>query len=722
MFTVTCITCEAKIRVKDESLAGQIVACPHCGSMVLLEPETSLSETPHPESEHPNDPPDSASPPPFPPTHSVSPIPPPIPESLDAPDAALSSEPAISEKEIRLRKGLLAVLGALLVFLLLVTGLLVFFGGEIGEESPPGTVETRKTKATKGTASSEIVAANPIAEEPVGQDVAVKPSDGKKELARTPETTKTPTSASTTNTADTPMSGETAEVPFGFRKLAQDVKTPTGMSHDEPSESRDDETGTDLAGNSDTPSPDADSIEADRNRLLEMLKSRSDSNPLDVDVNAKLEFVVPELRLENVPLLDALRTLSRLADVPITLDCESLQEAAVNVDRPIRVVLESQNVGTILENLLKPLGLTTIVELGQITVTADPVVGRHRLPVDDLLPIFAEKRLPEMLATLIPLPEAHTLDTTNMSTTAERADVADTSSTPGFSLDGGDLCFQGSRKAANQVLKFLETLRVLHKLPQRSPLQGEMLAPEAFGWDTVCQKKTLNFFRAEPLERILTLVEKTTPVPNGSENAVPTGEDLADDVKKEDGDSGPGSRAGCLRILVDHRTLHRNFTIFVRLRSTVHCDGGTLDEAMENLLASTEGLPLDYRIVAKNVLEVSTPEDLALPEKMSVELHLLPQSLQRLSGTTRTEQIAEFLETFRKTLAPDSWADTVNGGTLVVDEAAGALFVRQSQPVQRQIRRMILELDLEQFVTDKSEADKPGTIGEPAGTAEEARP
>lgn len=56
-FSIQCTTCQARLRVRDESAIGQILSCPKCGSMVLVEaPETS-TETPGP----PTQPPSSSS-------------------------------------------------------------------------------------------------------------------------------------------------------------------------------------------------------------------------------------------------------------------------------------------------------------------------------------------------------------------------------------------------------------------------------------------------------------------------------------------------------------------------------------------------------------------------------------------------------------------------------------------------------------------------------------
>ncbi|MCG8448844.1 MAG: hypothetical protein MI725_04580, partial [Pirellulales bacterium] len=38
LFKISCMTCQASLSVHDESLLGQIVACPRCGSMVEVQP------------------------------------------------------------------------------------------------------------------------------------------------------------------------------------------------------------------------------------------------------------------------------------------------------------------------------------------------------------------------------------------------------------------------------------------------------------------------------------------------------------------------------------------------------------------------------------------------------------------------------------------------------------------------------------------------------------
>jgi DNA-directed RNA polymerase subunit RPC12/RpoP len=45
-FSLTCTTCRARLRVRDDSAIGQILACPKCGSMVLVQAPEPAAATP----------------------------------------------------------------------------------------------------------------------------------------------------------------------------------------------------------------------------------------------------------------------------------------------------------------------------------------------------------------------------------------------------------------------------------------------------------------------------------------------------------------------------------------------------------------------------------------------------------------------------------------------------------------------------------------------------
>ena len=62
-FSITCTTCQARLRVRDASAIGQILGCPKCGSMVMVQPPPGY-EVPPPQNRTPqNRTPRSATPP-----------------------------------------------------------------------------------------------------------------------------------------------------------------------------------------------------------------------------------------------------------------------------------------------------------------------------------------------------------------------------------------------------------------------------------------------------------------------------------------------------------------------------------------------------------------------------------------------------------------------------------------------------------------------------------
>src|SRR6187401_1885935 len=38
LFSITCTTCKSRLKVREESAIGQILACPKCGGMVMVNP------------------------------------------------------------------------------------------------------------------------------------------------------------------------------------------------------------------------------------------------------------------------------------------------------------------------------------------------------------------------------------------------------------------------------------------------------------------------------------------------------------------------------------------------------------------------------------------------------------------------------------------------------------------------------------------------------------
>jgi hypothetical protein len=143
-----------------------------------------------------------------------------------------------------------------------------------------------------------------------------------------------------------------------------------------------------------------------------------------------------------------------------------------------------------------------------------------------------------------------------------------------------------------------------------------------------------------------------------------------------------------LTILVDHQSLHRSLCSFALVQAAVQCDLGTVNDAIELLLASVDSVAFAYRIVDHQTLEITTAEAVRQPEKMTVEIH--PYQLRE------DETPEDIVRLLRSAVAPESWAaaespETEYGGNIVIDEPSKCLLIRQSQPVQRQIRLSLSE-------------------------------
>ena len=121
-----------------------------------------------------------------------------------------------------------------------------------------------------------------------------------------------------------------------------------------------------------------------------------------------------------------------------------------------------------------------------------------------------------------------------------------------------------------------------------------------------------------------------------------------------------------MRVLIDHAALHaEGFSQDTPVESRV--SHGTVDTVLSGML---EPLELTYRIVEANVVEITTPQ--AACDKMTIEAQQCPPP------------------TDEKT--PESYAEAMQqtfGGVIVIDPVSGYMLVRQSQPTQRDIRQRL---------------------------------
>ena len=585
MFTFSCSTCEAKLVVKDEKLVGKILACPNCGSMVLVQPPVAAPTPPPPPKK--KEPtvrkrfPDLLS------YETDTGIIGYVPEENRRSSLLLETVPEtdVSVTEIKTRKILVGILIGLLVFLLAILGFLMAFHKPESSPPPVQVPPLKQELIPQVPTEPPPLVEPPIEPDPVPAEVInIPPENPVQEPTLTPETIH---SGQTQNETDT-LSVFEEKMP-GF----VDISVP------------------------------------------------------NINMDAKLALPILEFNISRHQprLIGFVRTMSGMTEIPMTLDIDEMKPRALSVNTPVNAQFREATAKKILTETLETLGLQWTATDRQILISPQAAVDTADLTFD--VSDFAEKTedlTPEVLADLIRklvVPEA------NITALPDRRLTIVKDETSGKS----------SLRQRNEVLRFLEQFRILRQLPQKTELTGETLAPEAFGWDQVLEPMTLNYYRAVPLSRAVTQLESLTK----------------------------------LTILVDHQSLHRSLCSFASLRAAVQCNQGTVNDAMELLLASVDSVALAYRIIDHETLEITTAESARQPEKMVMEVHRY-----RLREEETPE---EFVKLLRSTVAPESWMtaelpETKYAGNIVVDVPSNSLLVRQSQPVQRQIRLYLSESEL----------------------------
>jgi hypothetical protein len=422
-------------------------------------------------------------------------------------------------------------------------------------------------------------------------------------ITQTPQISETKSSPATTHTADNitnHSSDEASEKLAVLLTVASETQTSTDLLSD---------------------------IEK---KLPELLKP---SEALAVDIHERLKIPLNGLRLDKTPLLEIVRKISELTEVPVTLDIDEFRSRGIQIDAPVTLQLEGVTVGELLTKILASLELEAVIEDRQILVTVSAErrneILEQKFDVSDLAEQTEDlkpERLVEILRRLL--------------FSAEPAVVRS---------EGNTIIVRNHFRKLEESLRVLEQLRVIRNLPQKTEVTGENLAPEAFGWDAVLAPLTLNYYQPAALSEMIPRLES----------------------------------AAKLRILVDHKALHRALSPLSTMKATVLCNNGTVNEALENLLASAEAAMLTYRIVRHNVLEITTYYAARQPDKMSIEVH------RYVPNKNVTPE--ELVKIIYSALEPNSWfvpenLETVGGGDIIIDHPSNCLLIRQSQPVQRQIR------------------------------------
>jgi hypothetical protein len=393
-----------------------------------------------------------------------------------------------------------------------------------------------------------------------------------------------------------------------------------------------------------TPEPTPTPAEPNQNAndILTTIERRMpglvEANVPNIDIPEKLAFPILELNINRQSLIEFIKVMSLLTEIPMTLDIDEMKPHSLSVKTPLTVQFKESTAETILTETLATVGLQWIIADRQILIHPKPTTGDVDLTFD--VSDFAEKTddlQPDALAEIVRrlvCPDANV----EVLPGQRLAVVQDENSR------------KSPQRQKDEILRFLEQLRAVRQLPPKTELRDERLAPDAFGWDRVMERAVINYYRAVPLSRVVAQLETMTK----------------------------------LTIIIDHQSFHRALYPYALVETTVQCNQGTVNDAIELSLAAVDAVALTYRIIDHQTLEITTAESARQPEKMVVEIHRY-----QLGEDETPEDIVRSL----RSAAPESWGETQHGGDIVVDRPSSCLLVRQSQPAQRQIRLFLSVLE-----------------------------
>jgi hypothetical protein len=365
------------------------------------------------------------------------------------------------------------------------------------------------------------------------------------------------------------------------------------------------------------------------------LPTLDDAEAAKVDLRARLADRVPEVDFPGVPILDAMRFMSRMSTVPVSFDLDGMRVLGAKLRDPVTLKMTKATTGEVFQAIAADRGLTCEAAGAQLLVTV-PLAKRRALrsekySVADLVgkDAAAGAELGEWVARLI-APE-----------TWRRAGGQGT-----VEFAQGTLVVTQTDAVHFQVREFCDRLRMARgKSPEgRAPGDGLALATHVDqARAKLSQAVTASFPEPTPLAQIAAELE----------------------------------RLGRATIVFDGVTLAAS-GLSPQRKGTLSVHNRPLYEALVSLL---QPLGLTYRIVDAGTFEITTRKAAAA----RLELEFYPVAGILAKGTSPEA----LMERIKAQLAGATWNDAGGPGAMVFDRPSNCLLVLQSQPVQAKLELLL---------------------------------
>lgn len=672
LFKISCVTCSARLSVRNEAVIGQILACPKCGSMVQVTPPAPSEST----TQMANDAEaaakiaasDVSQAEVVPPDFSI--------EALEAQpttasdetstandDAAALEKPAIEPQASSY--SLIAWATAGVVALAAGVGVLLYAtsGDDKGQLAIAPTSPTIAEDSAAPPTEEESEVDPPLEDSTVAPEL---PTSNEEDTLAIQSEATSPELGNKDSSSDVPPVVPSPPTPSPAEPPSDSVEPTTDFASEEPTSKPKrtllidpldlDPEGLDLSTFASASAPEAVSVPSEEPQAeVEQALELPDQPPelprvqLDqsqqlpqIDTNEVLATRIPSFEMKAIPLCEFLDFLTRMSALPVSAEPEQLRLAGVSSTKAVSVSLSDTTVEGILTKALEPLRLTPVVANDQVVLGRVGLDNLRKIdyPVDDLLDSSTTAKSLGKLVSDFVAPESWNTD-------SEAPFLGNTvdPDTPLINVEGDTLIVTQQERRHYEILRLLETLRVARGMKPRSKYPEELLqatSPYVQLSQRLNSPATFTFSRFTPAEEVF---------------------------RHWQNELG-------LAVLVDWPSLAK---LDLRPQSRLRCSATeqSWSQALDEVLTP---LGLAWRAVDGRTLQITTIDE----TNERTELAFYPLQESRQDRLVSVEQ-------FVNRLSVENGSPT--GTRVFHDRGANALLVLNSPAIQRKLAAWLIEQD-----------------------------
>ncbi len=355
--------------------------------------------------------------------------------------------------------------------------------------------------------------------------------------------------------------------------------------------------------------------------------------PPAVDVASRLQDPVAAIEFREVALVDALRDLSDLSTIPITIDPDALARRMLSPRQTVSLLRTNTTAERLLQEILEPLRLAYVISEGHLLVTTELAARGEPITVSHDVSDLAEDR-PERAAELGAW-------LTQMVAVGSWQDHGGNGS---YRVDGTTLVVEQSDTLQYQILLFCERLRHARGLPRRSriPELVVQFEPVVQRMRALQEPLTIRIWQERNLNQLASALE----------------------------------REANITVLLDWQSLlMAGWSPEDQTR--LFCHEQPLGAVLQDLL---DPMGLTFRVIDAETLQITSPEAAAAVN--DVEFYRLPAERQS------AEQVQQLSGQLVQRIGP-AWFQPAGSGAIAYDLASQTLIVALPQLAQPAVAELL---------------------------------